>query len=274
MAEPTNTLRIPETLMKVKSLLGIFSAKGGVGKSMISLNLARSLRDKGYKVGLVDGDIYGPSQPVMIKATDITLEVNQEKTIKPLVLEEISFMSMGLISSEKMPVIWRGPMVSGAVMQLLSQTDWGELDYLIIDTPPGTGDIQLTLMQRMPITAALVITTPEDVSVSDTRKGIEMIKKLSVPLIGIVENMSYFKCTECDKSHYIFGKGGGNRLAQEYKVDLLGTLPLLTIENKSTILDDHICKEEFIKISSMVEHKIKLLKKITSEGIPQTNIRD
>jgi len=274
MSENLNSLRIPKTLMKVKSLIGVFSAKGGVGKSMVSLNLAKSLVNQGYKVGLVDGDIYGPSQPLMMNASNMKIEVKDEKILKPLIVEKISFMSMGLISSEKMPVIWRGPMVSGAVMQLLSQTEWGELDYLIIDTPPGTGDIQLTIMQRLPITGAIVVTTPEDISVSDTRKGLEMIKKLSVPLLGIIENMSYFKCLDCNKSHFIFGKGGGETLAKEYKIDLLGTLPLLNLENNLTILDDKICKKEFDKIVYLVDQKVKELKMKTSEAIPQTPLKN
>ena len=167
MQKTNEKLRIPETLRKVKNLIGIFSAKGGVGKSAISLQVALALRDKGYKVGLVDADIYGPSQPVMLNANPGELKLTNEKIIEPLEKEGIKFISMGLISDEKMPVIWRGPMVSGAVMQLLAQTDWGEIDYLIIDTPPGTGDVQLTLLQRIPLTSSIVVTTPQDVSVSD-----------------------------------------------------------------------------------------------------------
>ena len=175
-------LRIPETLRKVKNVVGVFSAKGGVGKSAIALQLAISLKEKGYKVGLVDADIYGPSQAIMLSSEPGELKVTDNKIIEPLNKQGLSFISMGLISNEKMPVIWRGPMVSGAVMQLLSQTNWGELDYLVIDTPPGTGDIQLTLLQKIPLTGTLIVTTPQDVSISDCRKGIEMIKKLSIPI--------------------------------------------------------------------------------------------
>ena len=164
MPKTDNKLRIPETLRRVKNIIGVFSAKGGVGKSAVSLQLALSLRDQGFKVGLVDADIYGPSQPIMLNSTPGELKLTQDQIIKPLIKENIKFISMGLISGEKMPVIWRGPMVSGAVMQLLSQTEWGELDYLIVDTPPGTGDVQLTLLQRIPLTSSIVVTTPQKVS--------------------------------------------------------------------------------------------------------------
>lgn len=273
MPENSNALRIPETLLKVKSLIGVFSAKGGVGKSMISLNLAKSLNALGHKVGLVDGDIYGPSQAIMLNVAEKTVEVKDQKMLKPLMVDGISFMSMGLISSDRMPVIWRGPMVSGAIMQLLSQTEWGSLDYLIIDTPPGTGDIQLTLMQRLPLTAAIVVTTPEEVSISDTRKGIEMINKLSIPILGLVENMSYFNCNNCDERHYIFGKGGGQKLATEYNLDLLTSFPLLNSDENKNILQNSICKENFAKLAESVRQEIGNLRTTQSEEIPQTTLK-
>ena len=173
MAQSDNKLRIPETLRKVKNIVGIFSAKGGVGKSAISLQIALALRDKGFSVGLIDADIYGPSQPILLGSSAGELKLSKAQVIEPLTKEGIKFISMGLISGENMPVIWRGPMVSGAVMQLLSQTDWGELDYLIVDTPPGTGDVQLTLLQRIPLTSSIVVTcllytspSPRDLSTS------------------------------------------------------------------------------------------------------------
>ena len=173
-----NKLRIPETLRKVKNIVGIFSAKGGVGKSAIALQLAISLKDKGYKVGLVDADIYGPSQAVLLNSEPGELKITDNKIIEPLNKEGISFISMGLISNEKMPVIWRGPMVSGAVMQLLSQTNWGELDYLIIDTPPGTGDVQLTLLQKIPLTGTVIVTTPQNVSISVRLQSLSIVCRI------------------------------------------------------------------------------------------------
>ena len=273
MANEQNSLRIPETLRKVKNIVGVFSAKGGVGKSAISLSLALSLKDKGYKVGLVDADIYGPSQPSMLNSSAGELEVKNEKIIEPLFKRGIKFISMGLISSAKMPVIWRGPMVSGAVMQLLSQTDWGELDYLIIDTPPGTGDVQLTLLQRIPITGTLIVTTPQKVSISDCRKGIEMIKKLKVPILGLIENMSWFQ-PQSDKKYYLFGKDGGKGLAEEYSLDLLTQIPLEETEEDSLISDIPKLKNLFNELSTEVEKKILEIKKNTSEKIPQLNINN
>ena len=265
-------LRIPETLRKVKNIVGVFSAKGGVGKSAIALQLAISLKEKGYKVGLVDADIYGPSQAIMLNSEPGELKVTDNKIIEPLNKQGLSFISMGLISNEKMPVIWRGPMVSGAVMQLLSQTNWGELDYLVIDTPPGTGDIQLTLLQKIPLTGTVIVTTPQDVSISDCRKGIEMIKKLSIPILGLIENMSWFQPTDSNKKYYLFGKDGGKFLAAEYDIDLLAQLPLVEkIDEQELFRSDTIINS----FKTPTDKIVKLLKKIRSkkvDSIPQKNV--
>ena len=272
MASQDNKLRIPETLRKVKNIIGIFSAKGGVGKSAISLQTALALKDKGFKVGLVDADIYGPSQPVMLNAKPGELKLTKEQIIDPLVKEGIKFISMGLISDEKMPVIWRGPMVSGAVMQLLSQTDWGNLDYLIVDTPPGTGDVQLTLLQRIPLTSSVVVTTPQEVSISDCKKGIEMINKLGLPVSGLIENMSWFQPDKEGRKYYLFGKDGGKKLADEYSLDLLGQLPLIELEEDKNLMENEVLKIEFSSIADKLEKSVKNLKEKKSDGIPQINI--
>ena len=272
MASQDNKLRIPETLRKVKNIIGIFSAKGGVGKSAISLQTALALKDKGFKVGLVDADIYGPSQPVMLNAKPGDLKLTKEQIIEPLVKEGIKFISMGLISDEKMPVIWRGPMVSGAVMQLLSQTDWGNLDYLIVDTPPGTGDVQLTLLQRIPLTSSVIVTTPQEVSISDCKKGIEMINKLGLPISGLIENMSWFQPDKEGRKYYLFGKDGGKKLADEYSLDLLGQLPLIELEEDKNLMENEILKIEFSSIADKLEKSVKNLKEKKSDGIPQINI--
>ncbi len=272
MASQDNKLRIPETLRKVKNIIGIFSAKGGVGKSAISLQTALSLKDKGFKVGLVDADIYGPSQPVMLNAKPGELKLTKEQVIEPLVKEGIKFISMGLISDEKMPVIWRGPMVSGAVMQLLSQTDWGNLDYLIVDTPPGTGDVQLTLLQRIPLTSSVIVTTPQEVSISDCKKGIEMINKLGLPISGLIENMSWFQPDKEGRKYYLFGKDGGKQLAEEYSLDLLGQLPLIELEEDKNLMENELLKIEFSSIADKLEQSVKNLKEKKSDGIPQVNI--
>ncbi len=272
MAQTDNKLRIPETLRKVKNIVGVFSAKGGVGKSAISLQIALALRDKGFSVGLIDADIYGPSQPIMLGSSAGELKLSKAQVIEPLTKEGIKFISMGLISGENMPVIWRGPMVSGAVMQLLSQTDWGELDYLIVDTPPGTGDVQLTLLQRIPLTSSIVVTTPQEVSISDCKKGIEMIKKLDKPITGLIENMSWFKPDDQDKKYFLFGKGGGKKLSEEYSIDLLAQLPLVEISQDTNIQNHPTLKMEFVNIAEKLINSLKALKEKKSSDIPQINI--
>ena len=272
MVQTENKLRIPETLRKVKNIVGIFSAKGGVGKSAISLQTALALKDKGFKVGLVDADIYGPSQSVMLNSSPGELQLTQDQIIEPLAKEDIKFISMGLISNEKMPVIWRGPMVSGAVMQLLSQTDWGNLDYLIVDTPPGTGDVQLTLLQRIPLTSSVIVTTPQEVSISDCKKGIEMINKLGLPISGLIENMSWFQPDKEGRKYYLFGKDGGKKLADEYSLDLLGQLPLIELEENKNLMENEVLKIEFSSIADKLEKSVKNLKEKKSDGIPQINI--
>tara|TARA_B100001996_G_scaffold173101_1_gene132140 strand:+ start:100 stop:927 length:828 start_codon:yes stop_codon:yes gene_type:complete len=265
-------LRIPETLRKVKNIVGVFSAKGGVGKSAVALQLAISLKNKGYKVGLVDADIYGPSQAVLLNSEPGELKVTDNKIIEPLDKEGIAFMSMGLISNEKMPVIWRGPMVSGAVMQLLSQSNWGELDYLIIDTPPGTGDVQLTLLQKIPLTGTVIVTTPQNVSVSDCRKGIEMINKLSIPILGLIENMSWFQPNDSEKKYFLFGEDGGKDLAAEYKIDLLAQLPLIEKENNKELHDLDQIRAPFEIVTDKIIELVKEVRSKKVDSIPQTNV--
>ena len=265
-------VRVPETLRRVKNIIGVFSAKGGVGKSEVSLNLALSLADKGYAVGLLDADIYGPSQPVLLQASSEEIDVKDNKLLIPLNKKGIKFVSMGLIARGQKPVIWRGPMVSGAVMQLMSQTDWQELDYLIIDTPPGTGDVQLTLLQRLPLNGALVVTTPQEVSTSDTRKGIEMIKRLELPILGLVENMSYFQPSDSKKKYFIFGKGGGQNLAKEYGLDLLSEIPLLEKKEFVILYELSDYKLIFDSIAKKVIKNMEIIKKSVSQIIPQKKV--
>jgi ATP-binding protein involved in chromosome partitioning len=181
-------------------------------------------------------------------------------------------MSMGLISNEKMPVIWRGPMVSGAVMQLLSQSNWGELDYLIIDTPPGTGDVQLTLLQKIPLTGTVIVTTPQNVSVSDCRKGIEMINKLSIPILGLIENMSWFQPNDSEKKYFLFGEDGGKDLAAEYKIDLLAQLPLIEKENNKELHDLDQIRAPFEIVTDKIIELVKEVRSKKVDSIPQTNV--
>ena len=272
MSKNLEKINVPDSLKKVKNIIGVFSAKGGVGKSAVSLNLALSLQEKGLKVGLADADIYGPSQTILMHASNQQVEVKDQKFLQPVHKSGIKFMSMGLISNDKMPVIWRGPMVSGAVLQLISQTNWQELDYLIVDTPPGTGDVQLTLLQKIPLKGALIITTPEDVSVADTKKGIEMILKLEVPLLGLIENMSWFSPKESNKKYFLFGKDGGKDLSVDYKIDLISQLPLIETEGLNVIYEDKDMRDEFDQISSFVVKKIDDLTEELSKTIPQINL--
>ena len=263
------TVRIPETLRKVKNIIGVFSAKGGVGKSEISLNLSLSLAKEGYKVGLLDADIHGPSQPVLFEATEEIIEVKDKLLLSPLKKRGVKFISMGLIAGEQKPVMWRGPMVSGAVMQLMAQTDWQELDYMIIDTPPGTGDAQLTLLQRLPLNAAIIVTTPHDVSISDTKKGIEMIKRLELPILGLIENMSFFEPEKGKKKYYIFGKEGGKNLSKKYEMELLSEIPLVEKKEFIILYDLEAYKKMFDSIAKKVVSNMEEIKKTVTQVIPQ-----
>lgn len=211
-------------LSGIKQIIAVASGKGGVGKSTVACNLAIALSQSGAKVGLMDADIYGPSIPTMLAVEERPI-VRNEKVI-PIIQYGLKIISMGLLATEETPIIWRGPMVAGLLQQFLGQVEWGELDYLVIDLPPGTGDAQLTLAQQAPISGAVIVTTPQDVSLLDARRGLKMFEQVQVPVLGIVENMSYFICDQCDKRHYIFKSGGGEKIATELKTKLLGQIPL------------------------------------------------
>ena len=214
-----------KALPNVKNIIAVSSGKGGVGKSTVSANLALALSLEGARVGVLDADIYGPSQPTMLGAHGQPLS-SDGKMMEPLVSHGLEINSIGFMVSEDEPMIWRGPLAAGALTQLLNQTNWHDLDYLIIDMPPGTGDIQLTLSQSVPITGAVVVTTPQDIALIDAKKGLRMFQKVNVPILGIVENMSVFICPKCGEQHHIFGEGGAKRMCEQYGVPLLGELPL------------------------------------------------
>jgi ATP-binding protein involved in chromosome partitioning len=211
--------------MSVKNIIAIASGKGGVGKSTTAVNLALALKAEGATVGILDADIYGPSQPRMLGVTDKPKSPDG-KTLEPLMGHGVQSMSIGYLIEEETPMIWRGPMVTQALEQLLNDTDWQDVDYLIIDLPPGTGDIQLTLAQKVPVSGALIITTPQDIALLDARKALKMFEKVDVRVLGIVENMSIHICSECGHEEHIFGKGGGQSMSEEYEVDFVGALPL------------------------------------------------
>ncbi len=210
----------------IKNILVVASGKGGVGKSTTAANLALALSQDGAAVGLLDADIYGPSQARMMGLTGQHPSSRDGKSFEPLTAFGIKVMSIGLLVDEEQPMVWRGPMVTQALTQLLNDCHWGDLDYLVVDMPPGTGDIQLTLSQRVPISGAVIVTTPQDIALLDARKGLKMFEKVNVPVLGIVENMSTHICSQCGHEEHIFGAGGGARMAQQYNVDLLAELPL------------------------------------------------
>jgi ATP-binding protein involved in chromosome partitioning len=213
-------------LAGVKNVVAVASGKGGVGKSTVAVNLALAWAAGGARVGLLDADIYGPSQPLMLGLVGQRPVSPDGKRIRPLQAHGLAAMSIGFLVDPAQAVVWRGPMVTQALTQLLGDTDWGELDYLVVDMPPGTGDIQLTLAQRVPVAGAIIVTTPQDIALADARKGLSMFEKVSVPVLGIVENMSVHVCANCGHVDHIFGAGGGARMAQEHGVALLGELPL------------------------------------------------
>jgi ATP-binding protein involved in chromosome partitioning len=212
-------------LQHIKNIIAVASGKGGVGKSTVTVNLALALSAEGATVGILDADIYGPSQPRMLGVQGKP-ESKDGRSLEPIVSYHIQSMSIGYLIDEETPMIWRGPMVTQALEQLLNDTAWKDLDYLVIDLPPGTGDTQLTLAQKIPVSGAIIVTTPQDIALLDARKGLKMFQKVNVPILGIVENMSIHICSNCGHEEHIFGEGGGQRMADQYNVDFLGALPL------------------------------------------------
>ncbi|MBT8515854.1 iron-sulfur cluster carrier protein ApbC [Polynucleobacter paneuropaeus] len=217
----------------VKNIIAVASGKGGVGKSTTAANLALALSAEGARVGILDADIYGPSLPMMLGINGRP-QTKEENTIEPMEGHGLQASSIGFLVDQDSPMVWRGPMVTSALEQLLRQTRWRDLDYLIVDMPPGTGDIQLTLSQKVPVTGAVIVTTPQDIALLDARKGLKMFEKVGVPIIGIVENMSTYICPSCGHEEHVFGSGGGQKMCSDYSVDFLGSLPLnLSIREQS-----------------------------------------
>ena len=214
----------PEILPEVKNIVAVSSCKGGVGKTTVSVNLAVSLAKQGAAVGLLDADIYGPNVPIMMGSMAQPRSIGQK--ILPLENHNVKFMSLGLIAGENAPIIWRGPIVGRMIQQFMVDVIWGALDYLVVDLPPGTGDAQLTLAQTVPLSGAVIVTTPQNVALEDVHRGIEMFRKVEVPILGIVENMSYFLCPCCGDRTPLFGKGGGQHIAEAFGLPLLGQIPI------------------------------------------------
>ncbi len=246
-------------LVGVRNIIAVASGKGGVGKSTTSVNVALALRAQGARVGLLDADIYGPSVPIMLGVTGKPKSLDG-KTMEPLEGHGLKANSIGFLIDEDAPAIWRGPMVSQALEQLLNQTNWGELDYLIVDMPPGTGDIALTLSQKVPLTGAVIVTTPQDLALADARKGLRMFQKVDVPVLGIIENMSMHICSNCGHAEPIFGEHGGRNMAAEYNLPWLGALPLAldirtqTDSGRPTVMADP--QGAYANLYQEIAHKI------------------
>ena len=220
-----NQQQSPQLLPGVKHIIAVSSGKGGVGKTTVSVNLAISLAKTGASVGLLDADIYGPNVPLMMGLNQQP-DVHDDEKIIPLEAHGVRFMSLGVITDANTPIIWRGPIVGKVIQQFMMDVHWGELDYLVVDLPPGTGDAQLTLSQTVPLSGAVIVTTPQNVALEDVHRGIEMFRKVNVPLLGIVENMSYFLCPCCGDKTPLFGDGGGTRVADAFSLPLLGQIPI------------------------------------------------
>ncbi|MGU9977618.1 MAG: iron-sulfur cluster carrier protein ApbC [Candidatus Oxydemutatoraceae bacterium WSBS_2016_MAG_OTU14] len=212
-------------MREIKNIIAVASGKGGVGKSTTAVNLALALQAEGAVVGILDADIYGPSQPKMLGVKGQP-DSKDGKTLEPMEAHGLQIMSIGFLVEEDTPMIWRGPMVTQALEQLLTDTNWHNLDYLVVDLPPGTGDVQLTLSQKIPVSGAVIVTTPQEIALLDARKGVKMFERVDVPILGIIENMSTHLCSQCGHEEHIFGSGGGADIAKDYKVRLLGSLPL------------------------------------------------
>ena len=265
----------------IKNMIAVASGKGGVGKSTTAVNLALALSAEGAKVGLLDADIYGPSQPRMLGVGG-NPDSKDGKSLEPMTSYHIEAMSIGFLVDEETPMIWRGPMVTQALQQLLGDTNWGELDYLIIDLPPGTGDIQLTLAQQVPVSGAIIVTTPQDIALLDARKGLKMFEKVEVPVLGIVENMSTHICSECGHEEHIFGQGGGQKMAEKHNVNFLGALPLdirireETDSGRPTVVAEPDCRisQIYREIARRTTAKLSLQTKDHAAKFPQIVIQN
>jgi ATP-binding protein involved in chromosome partitioning len=282
--EPHVGQRGVKGLSAIKNIIPVASGKGGVGKSTVSVNLALALAKAGARVGLLDADIYGPSQPMMLGALNPPeiQEYREKKILMPIKRHGIQSMSIGYLIDQSTPMVWRGPMVTTALQQLLNDTLWEDLDYLIIDLPPGTGDIQLTLAQKIPVSAAVIVTTPQDLALLDARRAYEMFRKVNIPVLGVVENMSLHVCTQCGHVEPIFGEGGGVRLAKEYGVDMLGRLPLaLSIREQTDAGTPPVVAaplseiaKQYTEIALRVSAKLSLQSKDYSKKFPAIVIKN
>jgi len=270
-----------QSLKNVKNIIAVASGKGGVGKSTVACNLAIALNKLGARVGILDADIYGPSQPKMFGVSSKP-ESKDGKSMEPIEAHGIQTMSIGYLIDIDTPVVWRGPMVTNTLQQLLGETNWKDLDYLIIDLPPGTGDTQLTLAQKVPVTGSVIVTTPQDISLIDAQKGIGMFNKVNIPNIGLIENMAVYECPNCGHHEHIFGSGGGERLAKKNNIELLGSIPLKAHIQEdmdsgvpTLIKDNHIeIHGEFFSIAEKVSIRVAQIKENFKDRFPKIVIQN
>ena len=268
-------------LKNVRNVIAVASGKGGVGKSTVSANLALALSAEGATVGVLDADIYGPSQPRMLGISGRP-ESKDGKSLEPMNNYDVQVMSIGFLIEEDTPMIWRGPMVTQALEQLLNDTRWKDLDYLVIDLPPGTGDIQLTLAQKVPVSGAVIVTTPQNIALLDARKGFKMFEKVEIPVLGVIENMSTHICSECGHEEHIFGAGGGERMADDYDVEHLGNIPLYSRiradvdGGKPTVVadPDGVIADIYRQVSRRVGGKLAVRKRNYSDVFPSIVIEN
>ena len=267
----------------IKHIIAVASGKGGVGKSTTAVNLALALKARGAAVGLLDADVYGPSQQTMLGVAPGTRPEQQGgQYLLPVMALGLKTMSMGYLVTERTPMVWRGPMAGGALTQMLEQTLWGELDYLVIDMPPGTGDIQLTLSQKARVAGAVIVTTPQDIAVQDAQKGIEMFRKVDIPILGVIENMAVHICTQCGHQEHVFGEHGGERIARDYGVSLLASLPLAlsireqTDSGRPTVIaePDSVVTALYLAAADAVQAALAGLGDDAVQPFPQIQISD
>lgn len=267
-------------LQSVKNIIAVASGKGGVGKSTTAVNLALALKEDGARVGILDADIYGPSIGMMLGVAENTRPATKdEKFFVPVEAHGIQSMSMAYLVTDKTPMVWRGPMASGALQQLITQTAWEDLDYLIIDLPPGTGDIQLTLSQKIPVAGSVIVTTPQDIALLDAKKGVEMFRKVNIPVLGVIENMSLHICGNCGHVEHLFGEGGGDRIAQEYDTQLLGSLPLSKYLREqgdagTPVVADDPDAEMAVMYRNAARNMAVQLAKLDQQAMPEIEISD
>ena len=268
-----------ERVKNVKKIIAVASGKGGVGKSTVAVNLALALAKTGAKVGLLDADVYGPSQPLMLNAKG-ERPVVKDGRLSPIIRHGLQSMSIGYLVGEVDPMVWRGPMIGKALQQLIHDTDWDALDYMVVDLPPGTGDIQLTLCQKITLNGVVMVTTPQDLALADVMRACEMFAKLSIPILGVVENMSIHHCSQCGHEENIFGAGGGDKLAKRYEVDMLGAIPLdrhireMTDGGNPTVVQapDSAYAKAFITIAEKVVAKLAEQPKDYSGIFPKVKV--